>query len=695
MPPRTHASHCLILLSLALTGGLTTTAADPPESTELLQTDSRAPYIHRLTLYDPNGVAISPDDEPAMPYSPRATCGKCHPYALIARGWHFNAHNPNVPAGRPGEPWFLVDEKTGTVLPISGRAWPGTHTPRDAGLTDWQFVLRFGGHTPGGGYGMTSEEAIDNSPESLRWGISGLLEIDCMFCHSADQRHDPTVATKQIAAENFQWAATAALGLAVVRGEAKNVRDDWDPDLPPSPDFPEQAGPTLIYDHSRFDPDDRVLFSITRRPSNDRCYFCHSQRIVGAGAPERWHTEQDVHIAAGLLCVDCHRHGLDHMMTRGYEGESDHPVRKSLTCRGCHLGQGEPAGGVSLGGRYGAPHPQHRGLPPLHLDKLTCTACHSGPWPEMVPKRVQTSLTHGLGQATREREADDTPAILGPVFVRGEDGKIAPQRVVVTTDVSGKKGQLIVWPWAHGVRPTAQSLGARGCEDCHGPGAAIFRGAVVPGREMHDFHGYGPALAGAWSVVFLFRPAFMWFGFVCAALVALVLLRCALDVVTCLCFAGVGSTQNTDTAGTAGGRRGAVRLISFIALLALLVLTITGFGAEWIRGEVSGWPLFAHMLAAPLFVIGLTGIAVLWPARYRLGVYCAPGAGPTVWQKLLFWVALVLGFVTMLSMLVAMPPWCGYAGQEALIEIHETGALLLVIVLILLAIASLVARRRM
>ena len=48
----------------------------------------------------------------------------------------------------------------------------------------------------------------------------------------------------------------------------------------------------------------------------------------------------------------------------------------------------------------------------------------------MNAKRFQTALAHGLGLATREREEDDLPHIVGPVFARPHDGKIAPQRMV-------------------------------------------------------------------------------------------------------------------------------------------------------------------------------------------------------------------------------------------------------------------------
>jgi hypothetical protein len=430
---------------LALGSAVPDLLASQPESDEgpeLLKSDSGAPYVHRITLYDHDGAAIDPEDEFTGPYSPRMTCAKCHPYAEISHGWHFNAPDGSVPAGRPGEPWLLVDPQTGTQIPISGRGWPGTFKPEDVGLTNWDFVMRFGRHFPGGGYGEPSSEprsVSERNPEpeapaganlqsvseraNPRWNVSGRLEIDCMFCHAADQQHDPAEQASQIEKENFKWAPTAALGLAVVRGEARKAPDDWDPMMPPDPDFPEKSGPRLVWDRSRFDPDNRVLLNITRRPPAERCYFCHSFREVGSEANQGIAAAQDVHLAAGLTCVDCHRNGLDHMIVRGYRTEAQERGRPEIavfSCEGCHLGVGGGDGAETvLGGRYGAPHPLHKGLPPVHFEKLTCTACHSGPWPEMNAKRFQTALAHGLGLASRERTDDDPPrSVLDPFSSR-------------------------------------------------------------------------------------------------------------------------------------------------------------------------------------------------------------------------------------------------------------------------------------
>ncbi len=436
-------------------------ASEPPGLTELIRTDSRAPFVHRIGLYDEGGGAINPADKNAPPYSPRATCGKCHEVGTIGHGWHFNAgvSQPKVgaaaaaasasapapvsepaaartDAGRPGEPWIYTDTATGTQIPLSFRGWPGTYRPEQIGLSAWDFAKMFGRHLPGGGVVFPSE--VSDAPGVSRWPLAGGLDIDCLLCHSDDNRHDPAERAKQIERENFKWIPTVSLGLAVVRGDTSKLPDDFDASLGRNPDFPEQQPPRLEYDRSKFDADNRVLFGITRRPSADRCYFCHSVREVGEGAPQPWHTDGDVHLRAGMTCTDCHRNGIDHLIRRGYEGEratSGGAAAETLTCRGCHLG--ETAEGARSGvevtsraGRLGAPVPRHAGLPPYHLGELSCTACHSGPAPGMTAKRFQTSLAHALGIPTRTRHETDDPAFVGPVFLKGADGRLAPHRIL-------------------------------------------------------------------------------------------------------------------------------------------------------------------------------------------------------------------------------------------------------------------------
>ena len=226
--------------------------------------------------------------------------------------------------------------------------WPGAYKPADVGLTPFAFTRRFGAQTPGGGLG----DAFSGKDEpKSRWKISGKLEIDCLACHDAGRTHDPNQWARQIELENFKWAPTAAARLGEVKGEARKVPDDYDPDL----DLGDSAAslPTVAYDAARFDARGRVHFDITRQPPSERCYTCHSTREVGPCAEVRWRHDADVHLAHGMKCTDCHRDGIDHHITRGYPGETP---SASLSCAGCHLGDASsPDPGLRAGGRLGCP----------------------------------------------------------------------------------------------------------------------------------------------------------------------------------------------------------------------------------------------------------------------------------------------------------------------------------------------------
>src|SRR5207237_9018301 len=83
------------------------------------------------------------------------------------------------------------------------------------------------------------------------------------------------------------------------------------------------------------------------------------------------------------------------------------------------------------GGRNAAPRPLHRGMPTLHFDKLSCTACHSGPRPSDATTLVQTSMSHQLGVARRQTSDAAAPTIQQPVFLRDErTGKLTPNRLL-------------------------------------------------------------------------------------------------------------------------------------------------------------------------------------------------------------------------------------------------------------------------
>lgn len=403
------------------------TLPEPPPKLGDVSDGSRSVPVHLIRLYDEQGIPIRPHEELLLPFSTKQTCMPCHNYEKISTGWHFNYGDSSVAAGRPSQPWILADPVAATQIPISLRAWQGTYRPEQLGMSTLQFVQTFGRHLPGGG--VAEDENAQSAADYMRWQVTGNLEINCLGCHDAEAGQDQAEFATQIGRQNFRWAATASSAFAQVRGTAKEMPDNYDVYLNSALDYIGNIPPPAVsYDASRFNEKGEVLFDIRRRMPNAKCYYCHSNRNT---EHERFTSDEDVHMAAGMLCVDCHRNGLNHMMTRGYEGEAQtlgKPELASLTCKGCHMP--EENSRAPRAGRLAAPLPEHRGLPTVHFEKLSCTACHSGPWPNEQTARVQTSFAHALGTHQSKKAPASLPHILAPVFVKESDGKFAPHRMM-------------------------------------------------------------------------------------------------------------------------------------------------------------------------------------------------------------------------------------------------------------------------
>lgn len=465
-------------------------------------------YIHRLVLRDSFGRPIDPAAEDAIPWSMVETCGPCHDVEAIASGLHFG----DGPDGRRGEPWVLLDGRSGTQAPISSRQWAGSWKPEDFGLASTEYDRRSATHRP------------------LLPGEEPLVErLECLACHLAPQRWSAEEWARTVVGDDPEWAPSVASGIAHFDGDS------------------------FRYDRSLFDSNAEIFFDLTRKPDDASCLACHTTRDVGPSTPPRWLHDRDVHLQAGMSCVDCHRNGIDHHTVRGYEGEK-HPGGNdvsSLSCRGCHMGE--------EGGRFGSPAPLHVGLPPLHLEKIACTTCHAGPLTGLDAAFQQTSRAHRLGSASQERDDGDPPMIRAPVLLPGDDGLLAPHRVLwpsfwakvelehprpiplkdltvplrrslrIRRDLSAEiereqfleklpstldsifptdekkapglvfHGKLVArnnrggtsewitwesapyhWPLAHPVRPARQSLGSGGCNDCHGSDAAFAHQRMEP-----------------------------------------------------------------------------------------------------------------------------------------------------------------------------------------------------------------------
>jgi len=340
-------------------------------------------------LLTQNGETINPVlginiDEP---YSPKQTCGKCHDYELITSGFHFQQGKDEAAdslqasrskwvshAGNYGGNWC-------SPAPLYSYLSPKQNsTEKLMDMTSFDFVNKCGVCHPGGGsleydrnnrrydeimadqafnFVDGAKNQLDGDYYKAHWKASGVIEADCFLCHLPEYNNKERV--RQIQQFNYQYATLAASGLGKVDGAVKSGE-----------------AITITYDISKFNADGRLEPHIVKEPRNEACLSCHAKpgyKKRGADFSHR----NDVHLAAGLKCVDCHPAGSAATDERinGYEmhqiAKGDDPggvVRNDLdntmrTCTDCHDK-----------GYLGAPYATHSWLPQLHLEKIACQTCH-------------------------------------------------------------------------------------------------------------------------------------------------------------------------------------------------------------------------------------------------------------------------------------------------------------------------------
>jgi len=325
-----------------------------------------------------------------VPYSPRQTCGAsgCHDYAKIIEGFHFTqGKGEKIPAAMAERyAWVTSPGNYGgnwcSPAPLYRQLAPKKNTSaRTIDMTSFDFVTATCGNChPGGGplefdrdgkrydtwmrdpaSGLVAggENGLDGDYYKARWSETGVIEGDCLLCHMPE--YDLKKRNGELANLNFRWAATAGAGFGTVAGKVSASEQ-----------------PTVTYDKSKFDADGNVLVHIAPEPRNETCLNCHFKpdwKKRGAAYSAR----TDVHMVAGLRCVDCHAAGsrAADPRIRGREvhqfGKGDDPsgwVRNDLdntvrSCESCHLE-----------GWRNAPRATHAWLPPLHMEKIACQTCH-------------------------------------------------------------------------------------------------------------------------------------------------------------------------------------------------------------------------------------------------------------------------------------------------------------------------------
>ncbi len=384
----------LILLGILL---FNLWAQDTPQKET---TKSLAGVCPPFFLKDEAGNIIDPvhNLNADQPYSPKQTCGACHDYQKITEGFHFTQGKGESPteAQKQRYQWASSPGNYGgnwcSPAPLYKYLSPKQNSSaRAMDMTSFSFISAGCGEChPGGGSmeydrngqrydhfmqnqnnGLTpgGDNNFDGDYYQARWSETGVLEGDCMLCHQPE--YNNAIRKKQLKALNFRWAPTVAAGWATVTGSIL-----------------ENIPLKVVYNTALFDAEGKISPHIVREPRNEACLECHAQpgwKKRGAN----FSTRTDVHIRAGLKCVDCHPAGSKALDSRINEKEmhqfakGDDPgglIRNDLDntvldCDYCHTN-----------GYLGAPIAKHTWLPPLHLDKIACQTCHI---PERLVKPAQ------------------------------------------------------------------------------------------------------------------------------------------------------------------------------------------------------------------------------------------------------------------------------------------------------------------
>jgi formate dehydrogenase gamma subunit len=391
------------LVALAVLGGPGAVGAPPAPPEPSVRPAGVCPPFH---LRDEQGGKIDPvaGVNARVPYSPRQTCGAagCHDYDTITRGYHFTQGQGEEPTadqraryawasspGNFGGNWcspaplyrFLSPKDNESAARMDMTAFDffaapcGTCHPGGGSAEHDRSGKRYDTWMadPASGFSPGAENRFDGDYHKARWSETGVLEADCLLCHQPGYDHGERQA--QLGAWNFLWAATAGAGLAAVTGSVK-----------------EGKPVEVAYDLARFSSDGTLKLSFVRQPRNEACLSCHAQPgWKKRGANYRART--DVHLRAGLKCVDCHPAGSSARDPR-ISGREEHQIAKGddpgglvrndlddtvVGCADCHGS-----------GRHGAPVARHAQLPALHLERIACQTCHV-PERLVMPAEVQAS----------------------------------------------------------------------------------------------------------------------------------------------------------------------------------------------------------------------------------------------------------------------------------------------------------------
>jgi hypothetical protein len=328
------------------------------------------------------------------PYSPKKTCGACHDYEQITRGYHFQQGRTDG-TGKivirdsfdPKYPWNLSSGMFGkhslASLDSSQLAKKVNPSPSNIDKSAFYFLQNCGVCHPGGGFGEYDRDGNlyfneetkklgyepsdksssldgDYTPFSMGdvrhgapWNKSGLSEADCLLCHL----------------KGYQWKERGAALRGRFFREGPSVGAGWAKLKLSQDQFENPKADEITIDYTQKDIADfeNLHLLIVPRPSDENCWTCHADSD-GRKSGRQWAPDADIHKARGLNCVTCHPGDKEHNFAKGNTLEQT--VRDDLdntmySCEDCHY----------KGKNKKAPRYRHP-FSPRHMKRIACQTCH-------------------------------------------------------------------------------------------------------------------------------------------------------------------------------------------------------------------------------------------------------------------------------------------------------------------------------
>ncbi|MFQ5708916.1 MAG: hypothetical protein ACE5HO_15775 [bacterium] len=142
------------------------------------------------------------------------------------------------------------------------------------------------------------------------------------------------------------------------------------------------------------------------------------------------------------------------------------------------------------------------------------------------------------------------------------------------------------------------------------------------------------------------------------------------------------------------------KLVYVLGIVSFIILALSGFLPILFTGHsVTGVLLLFHVVAAPVFAVCIAIVSILWAHHHRFNENDGQSLLNFIrqktenkepipqltelWQKITFWLILLLSLPVVGSVILSMYPLFGTHGQEVLLGLHGYSALFLVMAVVM------------